>query len=321
VAAKEHRMKRYLKILLAALLVVAIVLFIFTEFAIKNILPYSSIRPSRCTQNYANPSNAGLAWKNFDITVEDTIKLRGWFVMSESHPVQGTIFLLHGIGSCKASMLPMAKFLTSNGFNCVLYDSRANGESGGIDCTFGYFEKRDLSHYIDSALVRFPSSNPYAVFGSSLGAAVAVQALANEKRLVCGIAESPFANLRDIIRDYFADIIHFHLDIIPDEALKNTEQIAHFCVDSVRPAFSAFQINQPTMIIHGNQDQKISVLYGKQVFENIHSLQKEWYPISGGNHNNLRNIGGAEYEQRIITFFKKHLIAATSPGAPTHLPD
>ena len=310
-AAKELHMKRYLKIILGALLVVAVVLFIFVDYAIKNILPYSPIRPSRCTQHVITPSNAGLTWKKFDITVEDTIILRGWFVLSETHPVQGTIFLLHGIASCKASMLPMAKLLTSNGFNCVLYDSRANGESGGIDCTFGYYEKRDLSHYIDSALVRFPSSNPYAVFGGSLGAAVAVQTLAYERRLVCGIAESPFANLRDIIRDYFAEMIHFHLDIIPDEALNNTERIAHFSVDSVRPALSAFQITQPMMIIHGNQDQKISVSYGKQVFENLHSLQKEWYPISGGNHNNLRNIGGAEYEHRIITFFKKYLIAAT----------
>jgi Dipeptidyl aminopeptidases/acylaminoacyl-peptidases len=304
-------MKRYLKILLGALLVVAAVLFIFVEYAIKNILPYSPIRPSRCTQNVVIPSNAGLAWNNFDITVEDTIQLRGWFVFSKSVPSQGTIFLLHGIGSCKVSMLPMAKLLTSNGFNCVLYDSRANGESGGINCTFGYFEKRDLSNYIDSALVRFPSSKPYAVFGTSLGAAVAVQALADDRRLVCGIAESPFANLRDVIRDYFAEMIHFHLDIIPDESLKYSERIAHFIVDSVQPALSAFRITQPTMIIHGNEDKKISAHYGRQVFDNLHSLQKQWYLISGGNHNNLRNIGGSEYEHNIITFFKEYLLAAT----------
>jgi uncharacterized protein len=318
VVATNNQMKRFLKILFSVLPVGIIVLFLIVEYAIKNVLPYSPIRPSRCTQidiqkyysGIVNPSAAGLDWKDFNITVEDTIRLRGWFIFSKSVPAQGTIFLLHGIASCKASMLPMAKLLASNGFNCILYDSRANGESGGINCTFGYFEKRDLSRYIDSALVCFPSSKPFAIFGNSLGAAVAVQALADEKRLVCGIAESPFANLRDIIRDYFAEMIHFHMDIIPDEALKNTERIAHFSVDSVQPALSAFRITQPTMIIHGNEDEKISVSYGRQVFDNLRSLQKKWYLISGGNHNNLTNIGGSEYDHDIVAFFKKYLIAA-----------
>lgn len=292
------------------MLVGAAVLFLILDYAIKNVLPYSSIRPSRCTDNFIDPFAAGVDWRNFDITVEDTIKLRGWFISSRIKPAQGTIFLLHGIASCKKAMLPMAKLLTSVGFNCVLYDSRANGESGGLNCTFGFYEKKDLSVYVDSTFVRFPGSQPYAVYGHSLGAAVAIQTLAIEKRLVCGIVASPFADLRQVIRDYFAELIHFHVDFIPDAALKYTERIAHFSVDSVQPAISAFNITQPTMIVHGNLDRKISVVYGRQVFENLNSSQKEWYLISGGDHNNLSNVGGAEYELRIVTFFKKYVKVA-----------
>jgi pimeloyl-ACP methyl ester carboxylesterase len=311
VAAANNPMKRIYKILLGVFIIGGAILFLAIEYAVNNVLPYSPIRPNRCVQNVVNPSFAGLAWKNFDITVEDTIKLRGWFVYSKLTPAHGTIFLLHGIASCKVAMIPMAKLFASNGFNCVLYDSRANGESGGINCTFGYYEKKDLSAYIDSTDIVFPGSQPYAVYGHSLGAAVAIQSMADEKRLVCGIAESPFADLRRVIQDYFAKMIYIHINVIPNEALKNTERIAHFSVDSVQPAVSAFKIKQPMMIIHGSQDEQISMFYGKQVFDNLHSTQKEWFPILDGGHNNLRSVGGAEYEQRIITFFKKYLHAAT----------
>jgi dipeptidyl aminopeptidase/acylaminoacyl peptidase len=287
------------------------------DYTVTNILPYSPIRPYRCTlvdvqklsSGVVTPFAAGLLWKKFDIPVEDSILLRGWFVYAKKQPAQGTVLVLHGIGSCKAAMIPLAVVLTHNGFNCILYDSRANGESGGINCTFGYYEKRDVSRYIDSAIVRFPHSAPYAIYGHSLGAAVAIQALAEDRRLVCGIAESPFADLRESIHDYFAKIIHFHLNFIPDKALVYTERIARFPIDSVRPIASAQRIQCPTMIIHGLQDQNISVVYGKQVFDQINERHKEWLPIPGGGHNDLMRVGGMQYKQRVVQFLKTYVSA------------
>ena len=131
--------------------------------------------------------------------------------------------------------------------------------------------------------------------------------MAIDKRLVCGIAASPFADLRQIIHDYFAHIIFVHINWIPDEALVYTERIAHFPIDSVRPAESAKLITQPTMIIHGLADKKISYTYGLEIFNNLSSKDKLWYPIPGGGHDNLPKIGGAEYYIKIVEFYKKYL--------------
>ncbi|MBN1398476.1 MAG: alpha/beta fold hydrolase [Bacteroidetes bacterium] len=305
-------MNKKFKILLSTVLIFIALAYLSVSFAIRNVLPYSPIRPYRCTQSdiqtlysgIANPDAVGLSWQDFDVMVKDTIMLKGWYISASRTPAQGTIIMLHGIASCKASMLPMANLFSDNGFNCILYDSRANGESGGLNCTFGYYEKKDLSVFIDSAIVRFPGSGPYAVFGSSLGAAVSIQALAEDRRLACGIAESPFAHLRDIIYDYFARMTYFHFDFIADEALKYTEHIACFKIDSVQPALSAFRVTQPTMIIHGLDDKHISAQYGKQVFDNLAALEKEWYPIPGGTHYNLSQVGGGAYHNRIIVFSK-----------------
>jgi pimeloyl-ACP methyl ester carboxylesterase len=305
--------------LLGLLALVGIVGYVGVNYATEHILPYSPIRPIRCPieriksyfSNGSTPSAAGLEWTDFDIIVEDTIQLRGWFLQSHVKPARGTIFLLHGIANCKPSMIPMAALLTAEGFNCILYDSRAHGESGGLNCTFGYYEKWDLSAYIDSAMVRFPGSGPFGVYGSSLGAAVAIQAMAHDKRLSCGAVESPFASLREIIHDYFARLFLIRVNSIPDRALLFSEQIAHFSVDSVQPVLSAANITQPIMVIHGLEDKHIASSYGRKVFESVGSREKEWYPIPGGEHNNVRDVGGVIFKRRVVAFFKRHLNAAT----------
>ena len=308
-------MKKYLHILLVIVIIMLFVSYFVIDYAIQNILAYSSIRPSRITKeviakdfvNLINPSSIGLRYIDFNITVEDTIKLKGWFIYSQLKPSKGTIFILHGIADCKNAMLPLAKILCEEGYNCVCYDSRANGESGGVNCTFGYYEKKDLSKYIDSIIVRFPDSSPYGIWGHSLGAAVTLQTMAEDKRLICGIAVSPFSDLREIIHDYFARIFLLKINIIPDKALKYSEQIAHFQVDSVRPVISAKNITQPIMIIHGLKDDHIAWDNGRRIFDNLSSKEKIWYPIENGNHNDLPQIGGSSYNERIKEFFNKFL--------------
>jgi uncharacterized protein len=308
-------MKKLLKIGLPSLLLLAMLAYLGIMYATEHVLSYSAIRPTRITDldvsrylgDTLTPSKLGLTWLPFDIIVDDSIKLRGWFIQSESSPTLGTVFLLHGIASCKATMLPMAAELARRGFNCVLYDSRANGESGGLNCTFGYYEKKDLSAYIDSTSARIPGSKPYGVFGNSLGAAVAIQAMAEDPRLACGVIESPFASLRDVIHDYFARMFFLRFDAIPDRALTFTEKIAHFPVDSVQPAIAALRVTQPILVIHGLKDAHISSEYGKRVFDNLASPTKVWLPVAEGDHYNLAKIGGAPYKLRIVQFFKNHL--------------
>ena len=308
-------MKKYWKIILITLFLITLTSYYLLNYAIKNILAYSPIRPAKCTNEalikYNNgiysPDQLNLIYEDFNIIVEDTIKLNGWFIFSDSSISKGTIFLLHGIASCKSTMLHTAKLLTTSGFNCVVYDSRSNGESGGINCTFGYYEKRDLSAYIDSTLNRYPNSAPYGAIGNSLGAAVIIQTMADDKRIICGVAQSSFANLRDVIHDYFSRMFFLRINWIPDKALIYSEQIANFKIDSVSPAMSAKKITQPIMIVHGLNDEHISFKYGKKIFDNLTSRNKKWYPIPDANHNNIAQVGGAQLDSSIIEFFKEHL--------------
>lgn len=322
-------MKTVYRYLLSVLLVLAATGFIGYEYAVTNILAYAPIRPHRFSRDEvarfvsrrADPGVFGLRFAPLNVGTDDAVVLKGWFIYA-AVPTKpyGTLILLHGIGNCKESLLGMANTFARLGYNCILYDSRAHGESGGMYCTFGYYEKKDVSAVIDDVCKHFDSASPIGIYGHSLGAAVAIQAMAEDKRIRCGVVECPFATLREVVYDYWVRLSHVPLHFIPDQALENSERIAHFRVDSVKPEESARRIDQPVLIAHGEEDRDISILYGKRVFDNLRSFNKVWYPIPDADHNNVSIVGGARYFKMLTRFLKKGLPSQSQSDTSSHGP-
>lgn len=284
-------------------------------YAVENVLPYSPIRPHRMSRDeiriampgVTDPSSLGLMYDTLTVYTADSLLLQGWFIHAAMEPSRGTILLLHGIGTSRFSMLDHARQLASEGFNSVLYDSRANGESGGINCTFGYYEKHDVVRVIDEVMRRFPECGPIGIYGHSLGAAVSVQAMAIDPRIRCGVIESPFATLREVIHDFARAMFFIPIDGLSDAALRRSEQIAHFVVDSVVPEASARKIRVPVLVAHGTADERITIAYGRRVYDALASDTKVWRGIVGGAHNDLAAVGGEAYAREVLAFFKSHL--------------
>jgi hypothetical protein len=195
-------MKRLIHLLFAAAAFLIILSVWGVNYAIQYVLPYSPIRPHRCTvQEMARyspelltPEALGVKWDDLDITLEDSIRLKGWFVHARGDGARETLILLHGIGSCRISMLARAQK-----------------------------------------------------------------------------------------------------------------------VDSVRPEIDARRISQPAMITHGSMDEKISPAYGKRIFDNLAPAHREWYLVEGAGHDDVSSEGGAEYENRVTDFFRKHMIRTGLP--------
>jgi hypothetical protein len=65
-------------------------------------------------------------------------------------------------------------------------------------------------------------------------------------------------------------------------------------------------VHKPVLFIHGTDDIRIKAEYSRTLFENANQ-PKELLLIHQGDHTDLLNVGGSEYEQRIMTFFEKYL--------------
>jgi uncharacterized protein len=187
----------------------------------------------------------------------DGVLLKGWWFRG-SGPSRGTIVYLHGVGDNRGSSLGIARHLVPRGFDVVAYDSRAHGESQGDACTYGYYEKRDLSRVLDQVVRR-----PIILLGFSLGAAVALQAAAEDRRVGAVIAIAAFSDLHTVASErapFFASKGNVR------EALRLAETTAHFRVDEVSPVTAAARITVPTLVIHGDQDDETPFAHSLRIF-------------------------------------------------------
>jgi uncharacterized protein len=291
----KHSWKRMVVLILFLLVITFIV---FAEYA----MPYMPIVPVRNTSTIL-PADYGLTYETLDVEADSNLILRGYFIHALTEP-KATIILLHGIGSNKENWLGYARILADNGFNSVVYDQRAHGKSGGTFCTFGFYEKFDVSKIVDTLHRREPFL-PVGIQGASLGGAVALQALGHDKRLSFGIVESTFNTLENVIEEYGYDYFKFRSRWLARHVLSKSALIARFRPFEVKPVDACRTIEQPILMVHGDVDEKIPIDFNKENFAALKSADKEFFVVHGAGHDNVGEIGGENYRKKIFSFLNR----------------
>jgi fermentation-respiration switch protein FrsA (DUF1100 family) len=298
---------------LLALILAAVLFMVFLSLVLFVIGPVMLLQPNRRTIDYykkvtslLHPRDAGLPCEELTLKTAEGIHLSCWLVRTEKQ-VRGTVVYLHGVSECKIVGLPMAKELQRNGFNVFLYDSRRHGDSGGKFCTYGFYEKHDVSTVINHLEQRRDLAlGNIGLFGSSMGAAVAIQAAAIDKRVKAVVAESGFATLRTVFDDYQKRMIKMPWHYLRNLVIKRSEHLAHFKANAVSPLESVKNIHVPIFVIHGTADDRIKYQYSETLYASTDEPKELWL-IEGAKHNDMAEKGGEEYTRRIVDFFKKNL--------------
>jgi dipeptidyl aminopeptidase/acylaminoacyl peptidase len=234
----------------------------------------------------------------------DDLKISSYLTYSSLDTIKGTIIMLHGIRSSKESFIGLSSKLSKLGYNSVALDSRAHGQSEGTHCTFGVKEKKDISKLIDILTNEEKIANNIGVWGKSLGGAIGLQAVGNDKRIKFAIIESTFSDFKTITKDYFKYHLGFNIDILTNYLVYRAGQIANFDIEEAKPLKYCENINQPILIVHGNKDQRIDIKYARQNFEKIPSEKKEFIEVQNANHLNVWKTGGEKYFNRILKFIE-----------------
>lgn len=215
------------------------------------------------------------------------VTLRGWDCRAEGHR-RGSLIYLHGTADNRGSGIGVIRRYTAKGFEVVAYDSRRHGESSGEACTYGYFEKRDLARVIDTL-----PAEPVILFGTSLGAAVALQAAATDSRVAAIVAVEVFSDLESIARYRAPGILP---EFIIQKAFRIAEAKGAFSIVKVSPVESAGSIRVPVLLIHGAADRDTPPEHSQRVFSALQGY-KQLIRVDGAGHN--QSLSHAEIWTRI----------------------
>lgn len=298
-------------IILITLLVVAFLFLLSVTVLLLFAGPIMLLQPKRrkadfyLQQNHpVKPEDIKVNYENFELEVEKDLTLRGWIV-KPMQEIRGTVIYLHGVGDCKIAGLPFAEYMSANGYQVVIYDSRRHGESAGKFCTYGFYEKYDLIKMIDFLKQKY-NINSVGLFGTSMGAAVALQTAAMDTRIKAVISENSFSTLRKIFDDYQKRIIKIPFHYLRNLVITRSEFIANFKAREVSPLDAVKKIKVPILFVVSKQDKHINPKYTYQLYENTPG-RKELYIIENATHIDAWDLGGDEYHQKILNFFRENL--------------
>jgi uncharacterized protein len=295
------------------LLIISILFLIQATFVLLVAGPLILLKPVRRKKewyarftNLLEPKDAGLPQENVTVETFDGLKLNGWFI-HQNKKARGTIIYLHGVGDCKIGGVPFARCLYDRGFNVFLYDSRQHGESEGYFCTYGFYEKYDVSAVISYLQSRKDVKiGKIGVFGTSMGGAVAIQAAAIDQRISAVISEGSYTALRIVFVDYQKRIIKLPWHFLRNIALVQSQKLANFKARLVAPIDDIKRIQVPIMIVHGKKDLFIKPEYSKMLFDAANE-PKQLLHIENAGHNDVWEAGGIQYENAIGNFFVKYI--------------
>jgi pimeloyl-ACP methyl ester carboxylesterase len=203
------------------------------------------------------------------------VALEGWRC-EPAGSRRGAIVYLHGSADNRGSAAGAIARFVPRGFEVIAYDSRAHGASGGTACTYGFFEKEDLRRVLDTI-----GPGPIVLIGASLGAAVALQEAADDRRVSAIVAAETFSDLRTVATER-APFFFTRRTIERAFALAQAE--GHFDVDAVSPVAAAARITSPVLLIHGAKDRETPPDHSRRVYNALRG-PKRLILVPGAPHN------------------------------------
>jgi fermentation-respiration switch protein FrsA (DUF1100 family) len=235
--------------------------------------------------------------------------LSGWFIPGKSADAP-TFVVLHGKDDNRIGVVKYAGMLAKAGYNVLAYDQRHHGKSEGDYSTYGWYEGYDVSAAIDYLAARGDCNvDRLGVMGESFGAATAIMAAAEDKRIRLLVEDSAYPDLTTIVADYGKAMYGLPRFPLVDAALWVGGLRAHFDPKAASPLKEIAGVTVPTLIIHCTGDTNIKPEYSEEIYEASGAAVKEIHFFDGCTHTMGYEDHTAEYEALVLDFIKKNMPA------------
>ena len=276
----------------------------FVKFALER---GEDLSPPKACANIADPNLKAPPAPNFpaeDWTLEsfDGLKLHAK-KFSPAESSNNWAILIHGYGRDGTFAYDYAEEYLKRGWNVLIPDLRAAGQSEGKFITMGALESRDVFDWAK----KISDANPDAkiiLHGVSMGAATAVLTAALEpKNLVAVVEDCGFTSAYEMFTAQLQKI--FSLPEYPVMPCANL--VCKFKtgikISDAAPIEVVDKIKVPVLFIHGDADKLISFEMCDRLFDACTST-KEKFIVAGAGHADSKRTNPAAYFDKIFKFLE-----------------
>ena len=244
---------------------------------------------------------ADSTFENVYLTTSDNIKLQGWY-MKPAGIAKGTVILFHGHGNKKSSVLEEAAGFRQMGYNTMLLDFRAHGNSEGNTSSIGYYETEDVKLAYD--FIKNKGEKNIILWGISMGAAAVSKAM-NDYPLQPSkvILEMPFDSIVQAAEG------RIKMMGLPGQPLATLITfwggVEHgFWAFNMKPAEFVKQIKCPVLLQWGQKDPRVKQEETDLIYANI-TAPKKLVVYETAAHESLCEKEPAKWTNEVRDFLSK----------------
>jgi len=255
------------------------------------------------------PADQGPSFERVAFPSDDGIRLAGWFGKGAGGRGNATIIVCHGWGSDTRDRLGLAETLRASGFNVLAFDFRGWGKSDPGPVTFGDREAGDVLGAVHFLKARGGAeAERIGVIACSMGAAAAIRAAARTPQIDAVVAEASYARFDVQVARFFRRFIGPLWPLAYAPARWRMERLIGRAMGSTSPLAAVPDISpRPLLIIHGTRDRVIDAQDARLLYQAA-GRPKNLSLIEGAGHVDTRRVELAEYDARVVGFFRSALL-------------
>jgi uncharacterized protein len=253
-----------------------------------------------------HPSQLGLTCKDLIVKTQDSLLLKSWFVMDSSIKSTTTVIVLPDIKESKFHYIDKASEFIDRGLNVCLVDLRAQGESEGSKYTMGKITVKDVSAVIDSVISKFKPED-IVLMGTGTGAAIACQAIENEKRISVLVIQNPFVSLDDYFQKYTEKKYGRFSKLFFNRMKKDYEKELGVSADSLNLLELIKEIQIPFLFASKISENYLDYKSTQQLFDSAAASKKEWIVFKDTEDAEQNLEEKKKYYDKIAAFINSNL--------------
>ncbi len=314
-------MKKRTKVLSISLITLVVVLVI-ALFVIANYFFNFALVPSSGTNgpdfnlsaeeldgSSADTDKQWLLATSEDVYIEsdDGLKLHGYYGLNTSTDSHKYIVLLHGYTGRGLDMAYFARHYYVQGWNYLVMDHRAHGQSEGKYIGMGWLDRLDILKWIDLIIERDPQAE-IALHGVSMGGATVMMVTGENlpPNVKAAVEDCGYTSVYDEFANQLKDMFGLPpFPIIPAAELVTDIRAGY----TFKEASSVKQVAKsvtPTLFIHGSDDTFVDFSMLDVVYEAA-SCEKEKLVVEGAGHARSQAVAPELYWSTVDAFLARYM--------------